>query len=62
MCVLYDGPWREGKIEIIELDNIDGNLTRAMLERLFNTMLVEGGSGEAHNLIHVNYRIHAYDA
>ena len=46
---------REGKIEIIELDNIDGNLTRAMLERLFNTMLVEGGSGDVevhpHNVV-----------
>ena len=37
--------YSEGKVEIIDLENVDGQVTQAMLERLFNTMLVEAGDG-----------------
>jgi hypothetical protein len=37
---------REAKVEIIDLENVDGQVTKAMLERLFDTML-RGDDGGA---------------
>ena len=36
---------REAKVEIIDLENVDGKMTQAMLERLFDTLLRKEGGG-----------------